>query len=305
MFWLPVLLFASVNAEGLPVNGSRLLKPDDGWVQFQFGQTCDEPFSYFHFEIDPMKKDEEDITKYGSNHTHNCYLEVTDAYCPGDRFQVVRLNTTTSQGNPILLTTPEVKYNNETAKEICDGFPVQCSKFTLNPEVAYNDPTWSSGKVELTKKGNYSIAIAPHLSPYCSGGAFVRLRCVHPPTPHPHPGPKPGPKPHPEPTPGSICKVSEAGLHVVDEEVEGSEAGAVCLRHGMQLARLTNGNFIASTNVAFACSGAQSTTWIGAWNGQTWAGQEGLGLTVATAPGGGSINTFNDGKRRKVLCQEN
>lgn len=298
MFWLPILLFASANSQGLPANISRHLRPDDGWVQFQFGQVGEQPFSYFHFEVGLMG--EQDSVKgnlggLGHHFLPKCFLEVTDAYCPGDRLQVIRLNTTASQGNPVLLTTPAVAYNNETAQEICDGFPVQCSKFTLNPEVAYNDPSWSSGRIELRDAGNYSVAIVPHLSPYCSGGAFVRLRCIHP---HPHP-------PHPpHPQPGKICKVSQAGLHVVDELVLGPKAGEVCLRNGMKLAQLTNENFIAATNVAFACSGAESTSWIGAWNGQTWAGQEGLGLTVASVPGGGAINTYNDGKRRKVLCQE-
>ena len=300
MFWLPFLLFASAQGQALPANVSRHLKPDDGWVQFQFGQVGEPPFSYFHFEVGLMAGEENTnflASQHGlGNHfLPKCYLEVTDAYCPGDRLQVIRLNTTTSQGNPVLLTTPAVAYNNETAQEICDGFPVQCSKFTLNPDVAYNDPAWSSGRVELKAAGNYSIAVVPHLSPYCSGGAFVRIRCVKPP-PHPHP--------HPQPHPGKICKVSQAGLHVIDEKVLGPDAGAACLRKGMRLAQLTNENFIAATNVAFACSGAESTTWIGAWNGQTWAGQEGLGLTVASVPGGGAINTYNDGKRRKVMCQE-
>ena len=227
-----------------------------------------------------------------------CFLEVTDAYCPGDRLQVIRLNTSSTDGNPILLTTPAVAYNNETAQEICDGFPVQCSKFTLNPEVAFADPSWSSGIVELRAATNYTVAIVPYSSPYCSGGAFVRIRCTHRPHP-PHP-------PHPpQPQPGNLCQTSQAGLHVVKETVLGPNAGAVCLANGMRLAQITNENFIPATNVAFACSGPESTTWIGAWNGQTWAGQEGLGLTVASVAGGGAINTYNDGKRRLVMCQEN
>jgi hypothetical protein len=304
MFWLPFILCASAQGQVLSTNVSRLLKPDEGWVQFQFGQVGEPPFNYFHFAMGLMGRGENTdllaagFGHNGAGHHHflpKCYLEVTDAYCPGDRLQVIRLNTSTSQGNPILLTTPPVAYNNETAQEICDGFPVQCSKFTLNPDVAYADPSWSSGRIELRDTEEYSIAIVPQLSPYCSGGGFVRIRCIQPP-PRPHP--------HPKPEPGNICKVSQAGLHVVDEAVLGEDAGAVCLRKGMRLAQLTNENFIPATNVAFACSGAQSTTWIGAWNGQTWAGQEGLGLTVASVAGGGAINTFNDGKRRKVLCQE-
>lgn len=93
-------------------------------------------------------------------------------------------------------------------------------------------------------------------------------------------------------------------MHVIKRAVKGQQAGEVCRVNRMRLAELTNQNFDAATNVAFACSGAGSTTWIGAWNGQTWAGQEGLGLTTGQAAPGGSINIFNDGKSRYVLCQE-
>lgn len=287
MFWLlSILSLAVVSAQGQIANISRRLTPDDGWVQLQYGQVGEQPFSYFNFDIGLMSA--------GRGHgMKKCYLEVTDAYCPGDRLQVIRLNASMSEGNPILLTTPAVPYNNITAQEICDGFPVQCAQYTLNPEVAYNDPTWSSGKV-LLKTGHYQVAIVPYSSPYCSGGAFVRLHCKD--EHHPHP-----PVP---PKPGKICQTSQAGLHVITTPVEGPKAGDVCAANGMHLALITNDNFIPATNVAFACSGAQSTTWIGAWNGQTWAGQEGLGLTVASVPGGGAINTFNDGKRRNVMCQE-
>lgn len=87
--------------------------------------------------------------------------------------------------------------------------------------------------------------------------------------------------------------------------VQGPQAGSVCSALGMTLANITNENFVASTNVAFKCSGKLSTSWIGTWNGQSWAGQQGLGLTVSTASPGGSINVYNDGVARNVLCQGN
>lgn len=91
---------------------------------------------------------------------------------------------------------------------------------------------------------------------------------------------------------------------MVMKQVPGPAAGGICRSFGMKLAEIDNSNFVPSTNVAFKCSGSLSTSWIGAWNGQTWAGQEGLGLTVSTASPGGSINVYNDGVARNVLCQD-
>ena len=227
-------------------------------------------------------------------------MEITDAFCTGDRFEVIKLGTT---GPSTILTTPEVGYNKQVAKDICDGFPVQCASSTNNPDVAFNDALWSSGRV-LMEAGNYSIVIKPLNSPYCSGAGFVRIRCTNQPRPPHPPYPPHPPHPHPTPRPVVLCKYSEGGFRMVMKPVQGPFAGSVCSSLGLQLAEIDNSNFVASTNVAFKCSGPLSTSWIGAWNGQTWAGQEGLGLTVSTASPGGSINVYNDGMSRNVLCQE-
>ena len=320
MFWFTILaaIISGLRAQAIPPSNytTKNITVDDGWVQFDFGQVGQPPFIMLRFAS--MMESEGGLAVQSGNMpdpTENhgmkkCYLEITDAFCPGDRFELIELGNG-STGPEVILRTPEVGYNKQVAQDICDGFPVQCASSTNNPDVAFNDPLWSSGRV-LLGSGNYSVVINPIKSPYCSGAGFVRIRCEGRPHPHPHPHPRPPHPPHPphppQPTPTpdhkNLCKYSEGGFRMVMNPVPGPIAGSVCTSMGMKLAEIDNSNFVPSTNVAFKCSGPLSTSWIGAWNGQTWAGQEGLGLTVSTASPGGSINVYNDGKLRNVLCQE-
>lgn len=292
MFWLTILATTIFGLGSAQNYTEREILPDGQWNQFSFGQVGEPPFLVVRFAIGLMSGM---FGTEGGNHpdVRKCYLEVTDAFCPGDRFELIELGQG-GIGPRTILTTPEVPYNAQVAQDICDGFPVQCANSTSNPEVAYHDPMWSSGRV-LMGTGNHSVVIKSINSPYCSGAGFVRVHC----TGHPMPPPPP-PPPHPE----LLCKFSEGGFRMVMKPVQGPMAGSVCQSLGMKLAEIDNANFVASTNTAFKCSGPLSTSWIGAWNGQTWAGQEGLGLTVSTASPGGSINVYNDGKARNVLCQE-
>lgn len=308
MLWIATILATTilgsfgVEAQGSLSNYTDLeIKPDGEWNQFNFGQVGEPPFINLKFAIGLMQRSEMETQSFGGNHPDGpsdfglkkCYLEITDAFCPGDRFELIKLGTG-GLAPVTILQTPIVAFNPIVARDICDGFPVQCEKSTSNPEVAFNDPTWSSGRV-LMNAGNHSIVIKSISSPYCSGAGFVRVRCTG--RPHPHPPPPP-------PKPEILCPFSEGGFRMVMKPVQGPMAGSVCQAMGMKLAEINNRNFVASTNVAFKCSGPLSTSWIGAWNGQTWAGQEGLGLTVSTASPGGSINVYNDGKLRNVLCQD-
>lgn len=319
MFWIATILAASllgsfgIKAQGSISNYTDLeIKPDGEWNQFNFGLVGQPPFVMLKFVIGLMDAIEDGDIVHTQNHggggnnpegprhhhdhgMRKCYLEITDAFCPGDRFELIKLGTG-GLAPTTLLQTPVVPFNPIIAREICDGFPVQCGKSTSNPEVAFNDPTWSSGRV-LLSSGEYSVVVKSIASPYCSGAGFVRIRCSGHPMPPP---PPPPPPPHPE----VLCRFSEGGFHMVMKPVQGPMAGSVCEGLGMKLAEINNANFVPSTNVAFKCSGPLSTSWIGAWNGQTWAGQEGLGLTVSTTSPGGSINVYNDGKARNVLCQE-
>lgn len=326
MVWLllsTILIFCSkisANGQGQGQYGGnytiRNLNPGDGWVPFQYGQVGQPPFNLMHLSVGlltgqlggdqpgnfgPSQMGIYAAANYGGRNggygQQRCYLEITDAFCPGDRFEVILLGKG-GIGPQTILTTPVVPYNAQVAQEICDGLPVQCANSTANPEIAYYDPTWSSGRV-LIRPGSSTIVIKPLASPYCAGAGFVRIRCMgHPRPPHPpHP-------PHP-PNPTVLCNYTEGGFRMVMTPVQGPQAGSVCTSLGMKLADITNANFVASTNVAFKCSGPLSTSWIGTWNGQSWAGQQGLGLTVSTASPGGSINIYNDGVARNVLCQGN
>lgn len=321
MFWLTTILATAIfglkiNAQAVPPSSNYTLvtiQPNGPWWQFNFGKVGVPPFVLLRFTIGLLEGNDVGVEQVSDNGNNDfggrdggrdgdhgfgrkCFLEITDGFCPGDRFELIKLGTDGLAPETILIT-PKVPFDRQIATEICDGFPVQCPKSTRDPEIAFNDPTWSSGKVPLDS-GTYSIVIKAISSPYCSGAGFVRVRCYgHPRPPHP-------PPPPPRPRPDSICKYSEGGFHMVVKPVQGPMAGGVCGALGMKLAEIDNSNFDASTNVAFKCSGPLSTSWIGAWNGQTWAGQEGLGLTVSTASPGGSINVYNDGQARNVLCQE-
>lgn len=299
MFWtLAILATFSIwvtEIQGQTSNYTSMdIKPDGEWHPFSFGGVGQPPFNLIRVGIGLMNAMNSETKENKMHPIKKCYLEVTDAFCPGDRFEVIKLGKG-GLAPTTILKTPIVPFNAQVAEEICDGFPAQCSNSTSNPEVAFNDDSWSSGKA-LLFAGNHTIIIKPLTSPYCSGAGFVRVRCTDPPHPHPHP--------HPTPKPEAICKFSEGGFRMVMKPTMGPVAGAVCTKLGMKLAEIDNANFVASTNTAFKCSGPLSTSWIGAWNGQTWAGQEGLGLTVSTASPGGSINVYNDGKARNVLCQE-
>ena len=307
MFWFTILaatIFGYARVQSSSSNYTELIILDDGgnWLPFRFGQVGQPPFLNVRFVIGLMNgmNNVESVNRDGDGHhgMKKCYLEVTDAFCPGDRFEVTELGQD-GLAPIVILTTPEVPYNPQVAHDICDGFPVQCSKSTSDPDVAFNDPTWSSGRVFMGP-GKHSVVIKSIKSPYCSGAGFVRVRCNGHPMPPPPPPPRPPHPPHPE----LICKYSEGGFRMVMKPVQGPMAGSVCQNLGMKLAEIDNSNFTPSTNVAFKCSGPLSTSWIGAWNGQTWAGQEGLGLTVSTSSPGGSINVYNDGKARNVLCQD-
>jgi hypothetical protein len=273
------------TSKEIHVNGTRVFRNlvPNQWTSFSFGQVDEQPFSYFQFAVGLGAR---------------CDLEVTDAYCPGDRFKVERMifgNNVTEFTE--LLRTPVVPYNPLIAQEICDGFPVQCDHTTSDPRVAYNDHRWSSGRVRL-HVGQYNVVVKPLASPYCSGGAFIRLRCRA--LPHP----TPTPTPPPPPPPSTVCPITQGGMHVVRQAVPVGQAAAVCTAQGMTLAPLNNGNMVAASNVAFACSGANSITWVGSWDGWDYGGI-GLGMTTGNASPGATINVYNDGSSHYVLCMEN
>ena len=184
MFWRATILTATiltffgggVKAQGSSGSSSNYtdltLQPDGIWKVFNFGQVGIPPFVMLHFTIGLMEGSEDNIRKInsvdvlaGDSNTNikKCYLEVTDAFCPGDRFELIKLGTG-GLAPVTILETPAVPFNNQTSIDICDGFPVQCSNCTSNPDITFNDPIWSSGSV-LVEAGSYSVVLKSILSP--------------------------------------------------------------------------------------------------------------------------------------------
>ena len=216
MFWSTIL---ATTIFGLAIGQNyteRVILPDGQWNEFSFGQVGEPPFLNLRFTIGLMSGM---IGAQGGNHpdVRKCYLEITDAFCPGDRFEAIELGPDGVARN--ILTTPEVGYNPQVAQDICDGFPVQCANSTSNPEVAYHDSIWSNGRV-LMAAGNHSVIIKSINSPYCSGAGFVRVRCSGQPMP-PYPPYPPHPPLPPPPHPPLLCKYSEGGFRMVMKPVQG------------------------------------------------------------------------------------
>lgn len=272
------------------------------WTAFTFGRVGQPPYNFFNFNVGGTGDEDGDEGAgdgdegYGGWRPRRCSLEITDAYCPGDRFVVNRL-ALGDNGQMVetqLIETPAVPYDPAVARKICAGLPAQCALSTDNPDTAFASAHWSSGSARVGR-GQYHVVVKPVLSPYCSGGAFIRLRCQQRP---PHPPPTPTPVP-----PGNICAFTEGGMRVIRTAVPYSEAALICTANGMTLAQLNNNNFVPATDTAFQCTGAASVSWIASWNGVSYPGN-GLGLTTGQAAPGGAINLYNDGSSHYVLCQE-
>lgn len=198
-------------------------------------------------------------------------LDVTDFYCPGDSFRVYDNGVSIGR-------TPLKRANN-------------CHHKTLDPEVAFEHPKiWSSRTFELCP-GQHVINIKVVRSPYCGGAGAIRLRpllltCVQQP-------------------PQCDKPVLPCGdeFVVISSKIPFCQAEAACRSLGLQLANLTNDNFLHATSVAFQASGAFSQTWIKSWYGDSYGDSCLVLSTGATAPGG-AINVPNCCEvGLPVLCQ--
>lgn len=83
----------------------------------------------------------------------NVYLQVTDAFQKGDRFNV------NVDGSPSFATSL---------------VPTDAAGATTDPDLAFADPTYSSGQV-LLGPGSYQVDISTLLSPFDGGGAYMRV----------------------------------------------------------------------------------------------------------------------------------
>ena len=125
---------------GLEFNGTRVkeLPLDAGWFPFRFSQ----PGSQY-------------LVKFSSR--DSIRISITDAFCTGDAWDVL-LN------GRFILQMPKVSGDN-------------CTKWTDNPEIAFNDSAWSSVQFNVPP-GKAKLGIRTRISPHLGGVAFLRVESV-------------------------------------------------------------------------------------------------------------------------------
>lgn len=100
----------------------------------------------------------------------NVLLQVTDAFQKGDVFDV---------------------FVNSVFRFSTSLVPIDLFGDVEDPDLAFADPTYSSGQLVLPP-GDYSVEIFTQISPFGSGGAFLRVsRTGLPPDPEPGVVPEP------------------------------------------------------------------------------------------------------------------
>ena len=244
------------------------------WTEFYFIEPGQLPYSRWQFSIAAGQQ---------------CTLQVTDAYCTGDRFQAVRLLSDDTE--EILFDTPSVPFNPTVAAQIRAGNNVNCTPFTTDAATAWSSPSWSKNQRALTA-GNYRLILKPLLAPYGAGGAYVRLNCANAPTPAPTPAPT------------QTCTYNGSSIKYLNQQVTWNQIASACSSVGLIPLAVTTGNLEQSLQVLFNCGGANARAWVGSYNGDTYENRVGLFLhSGATMGSGGLSATPETTVLYSVMCQ--
>lgn len=246
---------------------------DEGWYEFQFGDTNSTVMESFHFTTPNSVK-----------------LKVTDNYCNGDSFEIYNFGHLV--GRTSFVTSNGCKSN------------------TTDPSVAYDDPSWSHAYWDLAD-GEHLIQIKVVQSPYHGGAANLRVdsileKCslrILAETGREDIGNGNHEK-------GGIGRGGRGGnrnavaLQILATRVPFHRAKEACRAFNMTLADVNWYNFNEATDLAFRCSGAFSQTWIGSFSGDDYNGTC-LTLNIGAMAPGGSVNVpICCNERLKVLCEE-
>ncbi len=217
---------------------------DGGWYPFQFGGVNTTAKDAFIFKTNGP-----------------AVLKVTDNYCAGDAFYVF----------------DNGKYIGRTNHVVANS----CRTNTTNPEVAWQDPSFSHGTFTLDP-GMHKIQFTVAESPFMAGGANLRVDSSLMGCPHHSP----------------------SGFHIIKSGVPFSAAEKACKSFGMELANIDIYNFLEATDLAFHCSGAFSQSWIRSYWGDTYGGSC-LALSTGNMSPGGAINVPVDcNAANPVICME-
>lgn len=216
---------------------------DGGWYPFQFGSVNTTAKDAFVFKTSGPS-----------------VLKITDNFCAGDAFYVF-------DNGVYIGRTSHVMANS-------------CRTNTTNPEVAWNDPSFSHGSFTL-EPGMHKIQFTVAESPFMAGGANLRV----------------------DSSLMGCPKQSPSGFHVIQSGVPFSAAEAACKTFGMELANIDIYNFLEVTDLAFHCSGAFSQSWIRSYWGDTYGGSC-LVLSTGNMSPGGAINVpVSCNTALPVICQ--
>jgi hypothetical protein len=244
----------------------------NSWTEFYFIEPNQLPYSRWQFSVATGQQ---------------CTLQVTDAYCTGDRFQAVRVYSNDTEG--VLFDTPPVPYDPVVAAEIKAGNNVNCTPFTTDPATAWSSPSWSKNQQSLTA-GSYRLILKPLLAPYGAGGAYVRLNCAS--------------TPAPTPVPAQTCTYNGSSIKYLNRQVAWNQIASVCSSAGLTPLAVTSANLEQSLQVLFNCGGSNARAWVGSYNGDTYEGRVGLFLhSGATMGSGGLTATPETNILYSVMCQ--
>lgn len=259
--------------------------PLNQWTEFYFSEVGQLPYSRWTFDIPADQK---------------CTLQVTDAYCTGDRFEATRL---LDNGVEVpLLSTPPVMFNPVIAEQIRQGSNVTCNPFTTDPATAWSSPDWSKGEVTLAP-GNYKLILKSLLAPYGSGGAYVRLscksRCSNTVTTT-----ATTTTTTTAPSSQNVCTYGSSGIKYIRQTLPFTQQANVCYAYGLRPLDVTTSNIRDARTVLMNCAGVGTRAWIASYNGDNYRGIVGLSLHATQLSEVGAISASPDSSPLEgVLCQ--
>lgn len=162
---------------------------------------------------------------FTTNYADDEIFQITDAYCRGDVFKVI---------------VDGIDF------EITPDVPADCVSGVVDPQTAFEDPTYSSGAYRLPA-GPHEITIVMDKSPWGSGAAFVRGVSLP-----------------------DECTIDGSDYIVLTNLDSHANAQAQCDARDSEFVNVTNDNIQEVSEVVFKCFGPYSRAWIKSWYGNDY-----------------------------------
>lgn len=100
----------------------------------------------------------------------------------------------------------------------------------------------------------------------------------------------------------ATCTGGSSQFVYVPTDMTFGNAEAACSIRGLQLASMSNANFLDGTSTLFNCGGAYSQAWVHDWYGNSYEGTP-LTLDAGAAPLGGAITVPAAATQTAAMCQ--